>query len=102
MIPITPGHTDGVPRVTLLNVLLDGRVIGSCSPQTCKKLAQQLRYMKVNGQEAVPLDLEIGSVPVSRGGQYPGALFLMLDLRGCACAVKSCPISFFHSHRAIP
>ncbi|POY71224.1 putative DNA-directed RNA polymerase [Rhodotorula taiwanensis] len=53
-------------------VQLDGRVIGWASPKLAKQLADTLRLWKTEGQHDVPLDLEIGLVPQSKGGQYPG------------------------------
>lgn len=53
-------------------VQLDGRVIGWATPNEAKHLAATLRYMKTEGNSKVPLDLEVGYVPVSKGGQYPG------------------------------
>lgn len=37
-----------------------------------KHLATTLRVYKTERRENIPLDLEIGYVPVSKGGQYPG------------------------------
>lgn len=53
-------------------VQLDGCVIGWASPKLAKQLADTLRLWKTEGQHDVPLDLEIGLVPQSKGGQYPG------------------------------
>lgn len=53
-------------------VQLDGRVIGWASPTEAKALANALRTWKTEGNGKVPLDLEVGYVPVSKGGQYPG------------------------------
>jgi DNA-directed RNA polymerase I subunit RPA2 len=53
-------------------VQLDGRVIGWATPSLARHLATTLRIYKTEGRENVPLDLEIGMVPVSKGGQYPG------------------------------
>jgi DNA-directed RNA polymerase I subunit RPA2 len=58
-----------------LSVQLDGRVIGWARPSVAAQLATNLRIWKTEGKHEVPLDLEIGLVPVSNGGQYPG-LFL--------------------------
>lgn len=58
-----------------LCVQLDGRVIGWAREPIAKQLAINLRIWKTEGQHEVPLDLEIGFVPTSKGGQYPG-LFL--------------------------
>ncbi|KZV83863.1 beta and beta-prime subunits of DNA dependent RNA-polymerase, partial [Exidia glandulosa HHB12029] len=64
--------TDG--RANLC-VQLDGRIIGWARPSIAKQLADDLRVWKTEGAHNVPLDLEIGWVPPSEGGQYPG-LFL--------------------------
>jgi DNA-directed RNA polymerase I subunit RPA2 len=58
-----------------LCVQLDGRIIGWATPALARHLADCLRIYKTEGREHIPLDLEIGFVPVSKGGQYPG-LFL--------------------------
>lgn len=56
-------------------VQLDGRVIGWATAPVLKQLATNLRIWKTEEKHNVPLDLEIGLVPESKGGQYPG-LFL--------------------------
>lgn len=53
-------------------VQLDGQVIGWATPSVAKRLAMNLRQWKTEKREGVPLDLEIGHVPPSKGGQYPG------------------------------
>ncbi|KAF1829741.1 putative DNA-directed RNA polymerase I subunit beta [Decorospora gaudefroyi] len=53
-------------------VQLDGRVLGYCSPKEAKVIADTLRFWKVEGKMNVPLELEIGYVPNSNAGQYPG------------------------------
>jgi DNA-directed RNA polymerase I subunit RPA2 len=55
-----------------LCVQLDGKVIGWAPPSLAKQLATNLRIWKTEDLHGVPLDLEIGMVPPSRGGQYPG------------------------------
>ena len=55
-----------------VSVQLDGRIIGYCSPKQAHVIATTLRHWKVSGAHNVPLDLEIGYVPNSDGGQYPG------------------------------
>ncbi|KAF9006697.1 DNA-directed RNA polymerase I polypeptide 2 [Cyathus striatus] len=55
-----------------LCVQLDGRVIGWARPSVAVQLATNLRIWKTEGKHEIPLDLEIGSVPESKGGQYPG------------------------------
>ncbi|KAF8915242.1 DNA-directed RNA polymerase I polypeptide 2 [Mucidula mucida] len=56
-------------------VQLDGRVIGWARPSVAQQLAQNLRIWKTENHRDVPMDLEIGLVLESNGGQYPG-LFL--------------------------
>ncbi|KAL4076292.1 beta and beta-prime subunits of DNA dependent RNA-polymerase [Scleroderma citrinum] len=58
-----------------LCVQLDGRIIGWARPAVVKQLADNLRIWKTEGLHQIPLDLEIGFVLESKGGQYPG-LFL--------------------------
>lgn len=53
-------------------VQLDGRIIGWASPALAKRMAAALRVWKTEGANKIPLDLEIGYVPPSNGGQYPG------------------------------
>lgn len=53
-------------------VILDGKVLGFCSPKESLRIADCLRYWKVEGTHGVPLQLEIGYVPGSHGGSYPG------------------------------
>jgi DNA-directed RNA polymerase I subunit RPA2 len=60
---------------SIVSIQLDGKVIGWCTAKTAKSIATTLRDWKVKGLHGVPLGLEIGYVPPSTGGQYPG-LFL--------------------------
>lgn len=53
-------------------VQLDGRILGFCSPKQAHAIADTLRYWKVQGNHDVPVELEIGYIPISKGGQYPG------------------------------
>ncbi|WFD41469.1 DNA-directed RNA polymerase [Malassezia psittaci] len=53
-------------------VQLDGAIIGYAPPALARHMADVLRIWKTEGNEKVPLDLEIGFVPTSHGGQYPG------------------------------
>ncbi|KAJ7432295.1 hypothetical protein B0H11DRAFT_816876 [Mycena galericulata] len=72
---MTQSFTSSVDGRKNLCVQLDGRVIGWARPSIAKQLALNLRIWKTEGINEIPLDLEIGLVPESRGGQYPG-LFL--------------------------
>ncbi|KAF9584296.1 DNA-directed RNA polymerase I subunit rpa2 [Lunasporangiospora selenospora] len=55
-------------------VQLDGRIVGYCSSKRAKEVADKLRQYKVSGEHkgAIPLDVELGYVPISNGGEYPG------------------------------
>ncbi|KAL9597375.1 MAG: hypothetical protein Q9219_005184 [cf. Caloplaca sp. 3 TL-2023] len=53
-------------------VQLDGRILGFCTPMQAHAIADTLRYWKVQRNHDVPVELEIGYIPNSRGGQYPG------------------------------
>ena len=53
-------------------VVLDGRILGFCHPKQAKIIADRLRYWKVAGEHKVPPELEIGYIPNSNKGQYPG------------------------------
>lgn len=69
---MTQPLVSSIPGATHLCVQLDGRVVGWASPSLCARLAQALRHLKTAALENIPLDLEIGYVPPSTGGQYPG------------------------------
>ncbi|XVF00183.1 hypothetical protein REPUB_Repub03eG0263200 [Reevesia pubescens] len=60
----------GPPQV--LPVLLDGRVIGSLPSAETDKVVAHLRRLKVSAASVIPDDLEVGYVPLSLGGTYPG------------------------------
>ncbi|KAL8691368.1 MAG: hypothetical protein Q9218_003388 [Villophora microphyllina] len=53
-------------------VQLDGRILGFCAPKQAHAIADTLRYWKVQGSHDVPVELEVGYIPTSNGGQYPG------------------------------
>ena len=53
-------------------VQLDGRILGYCSPKHARVVADTLRQWKIEGSYKIPLELEIGYVPTSHGGQFPG------------------------------
>jgi DNA-directed RNA polymerase I subunit RPA2 len=60
------------PGAGNVTVQLDGRIVGWCTPSLAERVARELRHWKVTGQHAIPIDLEIGYVPPSNRGQYPG------------------------------
>lgn len=53
-------------------VSLDGKILGWCTPKQSRTIADTLRYWKVERSHNVPKDLEIGYIPGSKGGSYPG------------------------------
>ncbi|KAF2968065.1 hypothetical protein GQX73_g5481 [Xylaria multiplex] len=53
-------------------VMLNGRILGWCKPSESRRIADTFRYWKVEGSHGIPLELEIGHVPSSNGGSYPG------------------------------
>eukprot|EP01135_Chromosphaera_perkinsii_P009911 Nk52_evm4s1967 gene=Nk52_evmTU4s1967 len=55
-----------------LTVFLDGEVIGFCEPENAKDLAYKLRFLKVEGKDGLPETMEIGLIPPSSGGLFPG------------------------------
>lgn len=75
---------------TNLCVQLDGHVIGWASPSVAKQLSTNLRIWKTEGKNEIPMDLEIGMVPPSMGGQYPG-LFLFSSRARMMRPVKYLP-----------
>ncbi|KAJ3502234.1 hypothetical protein NLJ89_g8979 [Agrocybe chaxingu] len=72
---MTQAFTPSIDGGRNVCVQLDGRVIGWARPAVATQLANNLRIWKTEEKQDVPLDLEIGLVPESKGGQYPG-LFL--------------------------
>lgn len=53
-------------------VQLDGRIIGYAAPTLAHQMAMALRIWKTEQKNRVPIDLEIGFVPTSKAGQFPG------------------------------
>ena len=68
------GVTNSASAATTSSIVvqLDGRTLGWCSRKQARVIADTLRFWKVEGTHDVPVELEIGYVPPSRGGQYPG------------------------------
>lgn len=75
---IEVGMTPSLPRLVhagppaALSVILDGRVVGSISSNQVEKVVAHLRRLKVSAASVIPDDLEVGYVPLSMGGAYPG------------------------------
>ena len=53
-------------------IMLDGKIIGWCEPSKSRGIADRIRHYKVEQSHDVPKQLEIGYVPLSHGGTYPG------------------------------
>ncbi|KAI3838296.1 hypothetical protein MKW92_041658, partial [Papaver armeniacum] len=71
MIPSLPKLVRaGPPEVVF--VLLDGCVIGSISSNIVEKAVEHIRRLKLSPYSGIPDDLEIGYVPLTMGGAYPG------------------------------
>lgn len=68
---VSPAHSFAAGP-NLCCVQLDGKVLGWTTHEHGKIVADTLRYWKVEGNHGLPLDLEIGYVPPSTKGQYPG------------------------------
>jgi DNA-directed RNA polymerase I subunit RPA2 len=64
--------TSSVDTSRSIVVMLDGKVLGWCSPHDGQIIADTIRTMKIAGGVGVPLLLEVGHVPPSNGGSYPG------------------------------
>ncbi|GFP98191.1 DNA-directed RNA polymerase i subunit rpa2 [Phtheirospermum japonicum] len=69
---VSIGMTPSMPKLEqagppeILSVQLDGRVVGSIASDIVEKAVSHLRRLKI------PDDLEVGYVPLSMGGAYPG------------------------------
>ncbi|CAN1306662.1 DNA-directed RNA polymerase I subunit 2 [Linum perenne] len=72
------GMASSLPRISrvsppqALSVLLDGRVVGSINSSNVEQVVSSLRRLKVSATSMIPDDLEVGYVPISLGGAYPG------------------------------
>ncbi|KAL2514232.1 nuclear RNA polymerase A2 [Forsythia ovata] len=72
------GMTPSLPKLVqagppeVLSVLLDGRVVGSIPSGIVGKAVSHLRRLKVAATSVIPEDLEVGHIPLSMGGAYPG------------------------------
>ncbi|KAI3709939.1 hypothetical protein L2E82_39709 [Cichorium intybus] len=72
------GMTPAIPKLVkagppeVLHVLLEGRVVGSIPTDRVEKAVNHLRKLKLSTTSAIPEDLEVGYVPISMGGAFPG------------------------------
>ncbi|XP_022951240.1 DNA-directed RNA polymerase I subunit 2 isoform X1 [Cucurbita moschata] len=91
MIPSLPKLVQmGPPDV--LNVILDGRIVGYISSGEVEKVVAHLRQLKVSSPHVIPEDLEVGYVPLSICGAYPG-LFLFTSPSRFVRPVRNLSIS---------
>ncbi|KAL1817703.1 hypothetical protein ACET3Z_020277 [Daucus carota] len=71
MIPSWPRLVQSaLPEV--FSVLLDGCVVGTIASNMVEKAVTHLRRLKLSANSMIPDDLEVGYVPLSIGGTYPG------------------------------
>lgn len=80
VMPVGAGGQSGEGRshsqYTNFTVCIDGRVVGSASPVTCRQIAAHLRRLKVEDSPVIPPTLEVALIPQGNpGSPYPG-LFL--------------------------
>lgn len=63
-------------------IQLDGKIVGWCSHEEAKRVSDTLRFWKIDSpKHKIPVDLEIGYVPPSRNGQYPGIFLFSSEAR---------------------
>ncbi|KAK1420343.1 hypothetical protein QVD17_21860 [Tagetes erecta] len=81
---VAAGMTPSLPKLVkagppeVLHVLLDGRVVGAMPSDRVEKVVSHLRRLKLSATSVIPEDLEVGYVPISMGGAFPG-LFLFTN-----------------------
>ncbi|XAR63561.1 DNA-directed RNA polymerase [Bertholletia excelsa] len=72
------GMTPSLPKLVqagppeVLSVLLDGRIVGTIPSDIVEKAVSHLRRLKLSAISGIPDDLEVGYIPLSLGGAYPG------------------------------
>jgi len=80
VVPCGAGGQSGEGRTssshTYYPVCVDGRVVGSASPNACKTIAAQLRSLKVQSPPKIPPTLEVALIPASDAGSPYAGLFL--------------------------
>ena len=59
------------PQGTMV-IQLNGKILGFCTSDRAMQISNSLRKWKIEGSHGVPKELEVGHVPVSKGGQFPG------------------------------
>ncbi|XP_055817799.1 DNA-directed RNA polymerase I subunit 2-like [Solanum dulcamara] len=71
MTPASPKLVQAGPP-ELLSVLLDGRIAGYMPSDLIEKAVTHLRRLKLSSTSSIPVDLEVGYIPLSMNGAYPG------------------------------
>lgn len=71
MTPASPKLVQAGPP-ELLSVLLDGRIVGCLPSDLIEKAVTHLRRLKLSSTSSIPVDLEVGYIPLSMNGAYPG------------------------------
>ncbi|KAI3741541.1 hypothetical protein L1987_59215 [Smallanthus sonchifolius] len=75
---IAAGMTPSLPKLVkagppeILHVLLDGRVVGAMPTDRIENAVSHLRKLKLSATSMIPEDLEVGYVPISMAGAFPG------------------------------
>lgn len=70
---VIPARHASIAGPSACCVQIDGKIVGWVSHDQGRIIADTLRFWKVEGKTSgLPLDLEIGYVPPSNKGQYPG------------------------------
>jgi DNA-directed RNA polymerase I subunit RPA2 len=88
---VIPPTVSPRPAAATFCVQLDGRIVGWCSAKQALVVSQTLRYWKIEGSHGISLDMEIGYVPESLGGQYPG-IYLFTQQARMIRSVKYLPL----------
>ncbi|TVU32185.1 hypothetical protein EJB05_23907 [Eragrostis curvula] len=71
MNPLSPKiERTGPPAV--LNIHLDGCIVGTIPSAKIEEAVNYLRTLKLLARSGIPEDLEVGYVPLTLGGAYPG------------------------------
>ncbi|KAL6613997.1 hypothetical protein ACP70R_036267 [Stipagrostis hirtigluma subsp. patula] len=71
MTPLLPKiERTGPPEV--LHVHVDGCIVGTIASTKIEEAVKYLRTLKLQAHPEIPEDLEVGYVPLSLGGAYPG------------------------------
>ncbi|AET38153.1 DNA-directed RNA polymerase I core subunit RPA135 Ecym_2421 [Eremothecium cymbalariae DBVPG len=70
---VSPASNVSAAGPSMCCIQLDGKIIGWCSHEQGRIVADTLRFWKVEGKTpGLSVDLEVGYVPPSSRGQYPG------------------------------